>query len=72
MMQPELPKIDFADQAEIWSKAEHRRAEEISGWLKLFLRRRRAKSDRCWYSTFDVARYEPASARTGEHRRAAS
>ena len=71
-MQPELPKIDFANQAEVRLNAEHRRAEEISGWLKLFFRRWAAKSGRRWQSIFDVAQYAPASARSGEPRRARS
>ena len=38
-MQRELPKIDFVTQAEVRSKAEHRRAEEIAGLLRLMFGR---------------------------------
>jgi len=68
-MQPELPKFDFASQAEIWSEAEYRRSEEISGWVKQFFRGWAAMLGRRWQSISDVAQYAAASARTGEHRR---
>jgi hypothetical protein len=35
-MQRELPTIDFASEAEVRSKAESRRTEEVSGLLRLF------------------------------------
>lgn len=37
-MQRELPTIDFPSHAEVWSKAEHQRTEEIAGLLKLVFR----------------------------------
>ena len=70
-MQPELPKIDFVNQAEVWSNAEHRRAEEISGWLKLTFGDWMAGLNRRWQSIFEITQYATASARAGERRRAA-
>ena len=35
-MQRELPSIDFANEAEVRSKAESRRTEEVAGLLKDF------------------------------------
>jgi hypothetical protein len=71
-MQPEFPKIDFKSQAEVWSNADHRRAEEISGWLKLAFGSWMTSLNRRRQSIFEITQYATASARTGERRRASS
>lgn len=71
-MQPELPKIDIASQAEVWSRAEHRRAEEISGWLKLAVGRWAANAHRRWQFISDAVQIVSAAPRTGKQRSAPS
>ena len=45
-MQRELPTIDFSSQAEVWSKAQHQRTEEIAGLLKFIFKGWVAKFNR--------------------------
>jgi len=71
-MQPEFSKIDFANQVEVWSSAEHRRAEEISSWLKLIFGGWMTRVNRRWQAIFYIAQYATASARAGERRRASA
>jgi hypothetical protein len=71
-MQPETPKIHFANQADVWSKAEHRRAEDIACWLGLAFRQWVANSTRRWRLIFDAVQLVSTAPRNGEPRRARS
>ena len=66
-MQRELPTIDFPSQAEVWSKAEHRRTEEITDLVKLTFRGWAAKFRRK-PTIAGAVRYMPASALAGNQR----
>lgn len=37
-MQRELPTIDFPSQADVWSRAQRQRTDEVAGFLKLMFR----------------------------------
>jgi hypothetical protein len=65
-MQREFPAIDFATQAEVRSKAEARRSEEITGLLKLFFDRWAAKFDRFERPIFEAVRHSHRPATAGK------
>jgi hypothetical protein len=56
-MQREFPTVDFANQAEVRSKAEARRSEELTGLLKLSFDRWAAKFNRFEPRIFDAVRH---------------
>lgn len=64
-MQRELPTINFVTQAEVRSKAERRRAEEITELLRPIFTRWIAEFNRRRDAIFDAVRDADVSAGTG-------
>jgi hypothetical protein len=62
MMQHELPTINFVAEAEVRSKAEHRRTEEIMELLRPILNRWAAKFHRRKLAILHAVQYIPAAA----------
>ena len=61
-MQSEFPSIDFADQAEVRLKAEHRRTEEITGLLRALYQHWAASFRQSKPSIFAAVSHSPARA----------
>ena len=65
-MQPELHVIDFANQAEVRSKAEYRRTEEMTALLKTLFNGWMARLRRWERPVFDAVSPSRASATAGK------
>jgi hypothetical protein len=65
-MQPELPAIDFATQAEARSKAEGRRTEELTGLLRMVFERWAARFRQSEHPIFGAVSRSPGPITAGK------